>query len=67
MSQAHLRREWRDIIAESLLATLADFAGPPAVDRRAYVEAILKVRDAARAAAGDDENWETTSDDVVDS
>ena len=69
MSQAHLRREWRDIIAESLLATLADFAGPPAVDRRAYIEAILKVRDDARsaAAADDDENWETTSDDVVDS
>jgi len=62
------QRAWRDIIAESLLATLADFAGPPAVDRRAYIEAIIKVRDAARVAAGDDdENWETTSDDVVDS
>ena len=60
------QRAWRDIIAESLLATLADFAGPPAVDIRAYIDAILKVRDAARAA-DDDENWETTSDDVVDS
>ena len=59
-------RAWHDIIAESLLATLAGFAGPPEADRRAYVEAILKVRDGARAAADDDENWETTSDDVAD-
>jgi hypothetical protein len=57
---------WREIIAASLLATLAGFAGPPEADRRAYVEAILKVRDDARASAEDDENWETTSDDVAD-
>jgi hypothetical protein len=57
---------WREIIAASLLATLAGFAGPPEADRRAYVEAIIRVRDDARAAAEDDENWETTSDDVAD-
>jgi hypothetical protein len=61
-----VERSWHDIIAESLLATLAGFAGPPEADRRAFVEAIIKVRDDARAAVEDDENWETTSDDVAD-
>lgn len=37
-------KEWRDIIAQSLLASLGGFAGPPTKDIEAFVEAVNGVK-----------------------
>jgi len=43
-SELRQRKEWREIIAESMLATLHGFAGPPRSDINAFVDAITNVK-----------------------
>jgi hypothetical protein len=53
------RKEWRDIIAQSLFASLSGFAGPPVKDIEAFVEAIEGVKfNALEAIERNDEELE---------
>lgn len=65
--------EWRQMIGESLLAQLSDYAGPPREDIDVFRKAITDLQNAARGRlhvnACDfeaEQEWESLSDDGMD-